>query len=96
MRLVTFLHDGNLRIGVVRDDDEVVEIEEPGDMLGLVASGDEGLAAARAALGAGRAATHRLDAVELLAPIPVPRGNVIAIGRNYQKHAAETAEAEGR
>ena len=29
-------------------------------------------------------------------PLPNPSGNVIAIGRNYEKHAAETARLEGR
>ena len=91
MRLVTFVHDGSLRIGVVRDDNEVVEIDEHGDMLGLIERGDEGIGAAQSAL-ASRGNAHRLEAVQLLSPIPVPRGNVIAIGRNYQKHAEETAE----
>lgn len=95
MRLLTFLLDGGNRIGVVRDEDEVVEIETRGNMLGLIEAGPDGLAAARSALSS-RAKAHRLESVQLLAPIPEPRGNVIAIGRNYQKHAAETADAEGR
>lgn len=65
-------------------------------MLSLIEAGDDGLAAARTALSSSRAHAFRLDGVELLSPIPLPRGNVIAIGRNYQKHAAETAAAEGR
>src|SRR5690348_10777023 len=80
----------------MRDDDELVEIDEATDMLALIESGAEGLAAARSALSSSRAKAHRLGAVELLSPIPLPRGNVIAIGRNYQKHAAETAAVEGR
>ena len=95
MRLVTFRVDGSSRIGVLRTDEEVVEIHEPGDMLGLIDSGTEGIAAARSAM-TSRARARRLDAIELLSPIPTPRGNVIAMGRNYQKHAAETAAAEGR
>lgn len=95
MRLVTFRVDGSSQIGVVREDDEVVEIAEKGDMLGLIESGAVGLAAARSAM-TSRARAHRLDTIELLSPIPAPRGNVIAMGRNYQKHAAETAAAEGR
>jgi 2-keto-4-pentenoate hydratase/2-oxohepta-3-ene-1,7-dioic acid hydratase in catechol pathway len=91
MRLITFRADGHARIGVMRDDDELVEIDEPGDMLGLIESGAEGLAAARSALSSSRAKAHRLDAVELLSPIPMPRGNVIAIGRNYRAHAEEGA-----
>jgi 2-keto-4-pentenoate hydratase/2-oxohepta-3-ene-1,7-dioic acid hydratase in catechol pathway len=95
VRLVSFRSDGGARLGVVRDDDEVVEIDEPGDMLALIEAGESGLAAARAALSSTRAKAHRLDAIELLAPIPQPRGNVIAIGRNYAAHAKEGA-AEGK
>jgi 2-keto-4-pentenoate hydratase/2-oxohepta-3-ene-1,7-dioic acid hydratase in catechol pathway len=36
-----------------------------------------------------------LDEVELLAPLDPPRGNVLAVGRNYAKHAAEGARARG-
>ena len=46
MRLVTFRVDGGSRLGVVRDDDEVVELSEPADMLSLIDAGDGGLAAA--------------------------------------------------
>jgi 2-keto-4-pentenoate hydratase/2-oxohepta-3-ene-1,7-dioic acid hydratase in catechol pathway len=96
VRLITFRAGGHARVGVMRDDDELVEIDESGDMLALIESGAEGLTAARSALASGHGKAHRLSAVELLSPIPLPRGNVIAIGRNYQKHAAETAAAEGR
>jgi 2-keto-4-pentenoate hydratase/2-oxohepta-3-ene-1,7-dioic acid hydratase in catechol pathway len=95
VRLITFRAGGQARVGVMRDDDELVEIDEPGDMLGLIEGGADGLAAARSALSSSRAKAHRLAAVELLAPIPLPRGNVIAIGRNYQKHAEESARKEG-
>jgi 2-keto-4-pentenoate hydratase/2-oxohepta-3-ene-1,7-dioic acid hydratase in catechol pathway len=95
LKLLTFRLNRDVRIGVLRDGD-VVEIEEPGDMLSLIDAGEEGLLAARSALASSRARAHRLDQVELLSPIPVPRGNVVAIGRNYQKHAAETAKVEGR
>ncbi len=96
MRLATFRIDGGSRLGVLRDQDEVVEISEPGDMLSLIDAGAQGLAAARAALSSSKARAHRLADVELLPPLQEPRGNVIAIGRNYQKHAEETAVVEGR
>ncbi|TMC51692.1 MAG: fumarylacetoacetate hydrolase family protein [Chloroflexi bacterium] len=96
MRLVTFRVDGGSRLGVLREQDEVVEVAEPGDMLSLIDSGEEGLAAARAALSSSKSKARRLADVELLSPLPDPRGNVIAIGRNYQKHAQETAVIEGR
>jgi 2-keto-4-pentenoate hydratase/2-oxohepta-3-ene-1,7-dioic acid hydratase in catechol pathway len=96
MRLVTFRGEGGARLGVLRNDDEVVEVAEPSDMLALIDAGDEGLRRVEAALTSSRARSRKLSDVELLAPLPTPRGNVIAIGRNYQKHAAETARIEGR
>ncbi len=95
MRLVTFRVSGDSRLGVVRDQDEVVEIAEPADMQSLVDAGEQGLAAARAALSSSKAKAHHLADVELLSPLPEPRGNIIAIGRNYQKHAEESARKEG-
>ena len=91
MRLVTFRTDGGPRLGVLRNGDEVVELDEPGDMLTLIDAGQDGLARAKATLGSTKSRAHRLDGLELLPPLPGPRGNVIAIGRNYQKHAEETA-----
>ena len=88
MRLLTFRVDGGLRIGLVRED-EVVEID--GDMLALIDSGDAGLEAARKAASSKSATTHPLDAVHAVSPIPAPRGNIVAIGRNYQAHAEEGA-----
>ena len=96
MRLVTFRAEGRARLGALRDGDEIVEIVEPGSMLALIDAGAEGLRMAEAALSSGKATTYRLGDVHLLPPIHEPRGNVIAIGRNYGKHAAETAKLEGR
>ncbi len=96
MRLVTFRTNGGARLGVVRNGDEVVEVDEPRDMLSLIDAGEEGLRKVEQALSSSRSTAHRLDALHLLPPLPEPRGNVIAIGRNYEKHAAETARAEGR
>lgn len=96
MRLVTFQAGGGARLGIVRNGDEVVEVDDPKDMLSLIDQGDEGLRKVEAALASPRSKAHRLDAVQLLAPLREPRGNVIAMGRNYQKHAAETAKIEGR
>ena len=95
MRLVTFRTEGVTRIGAVRDG-KVVELAEPRDMLSLIDAGDAGLDAARSALASNRARTIPVENVQLLAPVPEPRGNVIAIGRNYQAHAEESARAAGK
>ncbi len=96
MRLVTFRGDGRARLGVVRNGDEVVEVSEPASMLELIDAGQDGLARVESALSSSHARVHKLDGLALLPPLPDPRGNVVAIGRNYGKHAAETARVEAR
>src|SRR5690242_14881489 len=96
MRLVTFRGDGGARLGVLRNGDEVAEVSEPASMLALIDAGRDGLAKVESALSSSRARAHKLEGLPLLPPLPDPRGNVIAIGRNYEKHAAETARLEGR
>ena len=63
----------------------------PPDMLSLLRAGDRGLAAVAAHVArVDRDASHpRLADVDLLAPVPRP-GKIVAIGRNYADHAAET------
>ena len=97
MRLVTFHANGSTHVGVVgADGSHVVALDEPADMAALIDLGDRGLEAAREAAARSRGDGHDLKDVELLPPLPNPRGNVIAIGRNYEKHAAETARLEGK
>jgi 2-keto-4-pentenoate hydratase/2-oxohepta-3-ene-1,7-dioic acid hydratase in catechol pathway len=93
-----FKADGGSKLGALREggEDEVVEISDLADIRGVIDAGDEGLARVRAALSSSRSKSHRLAELELLAPLEEPRGNVIAIGRNYQKHAEETAFMDGR
>src|SRR5258708_29501964 len=40
-------------------------------------------------------AVHSLSDVQLAAPIPRPRKNIICLGQNYAEHAKESAEARG-
>jgi 2-keto-4-pentenoate hydratase/2-oxohepta-3-ene-1,7-dioic acid hydratase in catechol pathway len=68
----------------------------PADLLALIDAGDSGLDSVRKLMAkltpsAGVPVIRPLAGLELLAPLDPPRGNVIAIGRNYAKHAAETA-----
>lgn len=95
MRLVTFRINGSARLGVLRNGDEVVQVEEPGDMLSLIDAGREGLAKVQETLASSRSRARKLEDVDLLAPLPEPRGNILAMGRNYQKHAEESARKEG-
>src|SRR5947209_18091307 len=95
MRLLTFRRNGADGLGVLRPGqaDEVVELKQPPDMLTLIEAGDEGLTQVRAALSSSRTTTHRLQDIELLAPLTPPL-NIVAIGRNYGKHAEENAKQD--
>jgi 2-keto-4-pentenoate hydratase/2-oxohepta-3-ene-1,7-dioic acid hydratase in catechol pathway len=68
--------------------------ESSGDMLALLRAGPDILAAAIAAVEGSirRDGVHEyplLADIELLAPVPRP-GKIVAVGRNYADHAAET------
>jgi 2-keto-4-pentenoate hydratase/2-oxohepta-3-ene-1,7-dioic acid hydratase in catechol pathway len=98
MRLLMFKSEGGRKLGALRpgSNDEVVEISELPDLRALIDAGDEGLGRVRSALSSSHSKARKLADLELLAPLEEPRGNVIAIGRNYQKHAEETAFMDGR
>jgi 2-keto-4-pentenoate hydratase/2-oxohepta-3-ene-1,7-dioic acid hydratase in catechol pathway len=68
----------------------------PADIMALIDAGDAGMASVKQLVAklkpsAGAPIARPLADIRLLAPLDPPRGNVIAIGRNYAKHAAETA-----
>ena len=63
----------------------------PRTLLGLIEGGDETIARTRRALGAARAIP--IEEVRLLAPLPEPPHNIIAVGRNYRDHAQEFTDS---
>jgi 2-keto-4-pentenoate hydratase/2-oxohepta-3-ene-1,7-dioic acid hydratase in catechol pathway len=92
MRFLSYQTDAGPRLGVAQGD-RVVPL--PGhDMLGLIEAGPAGLDAARQAIAAG-GQTLALDSLTLLAPIPLPRRNIMCVGLNYMAHGKESAEAKG-
>ncbi len=94
MKLATFEYRGKISIGAVRDHELVsLEVAAP-DMLTLIDGGADALQQAQRALASASTAIP-LDQVRLLAPIPRPRKNIFAIGRNYADHAKESASARG-
>lgn len=101
MKLITFEEGGSQRVGAVLEG-RVVALPlaalgaspsgQP--MIGLLACGPEALAAVQTYLARvqrdWRPEHHpALERVKLLPPIPRP-GKIVAIGRNYADHAAET------
>ncbi|HLZ95711.1 MAG TPA: fumarylacetoacetate hydrolase family protein [Candidatus Dormibacteraeota bacterium] len=94
MRLLMFEVDGERRLGALRppSPNEVVDLAPVAhDVLALIDAGEEGLDQARRLVADPASPAHSLPDLRLLAPLDPPRGNIIAIGRNYQKHADETA-----
>ncbi len=92
MRLVTFRDGGDVRVGVETERailplDELVP-DAPRDMLAVVAAGEGLLARLREALNGGAQGLPK-DRVQIMAPVPVPRANVMCVGKNYYEHAAE-------
>src|SRR5215467_2834158 len=98
MRLLMFRDGAGRRLGALRGDDVVDLGIVAADLLALIDQGEDGLARAAALLErpeAGGAGLRRLADLELLPPLDPPRGNVVAIGRNYARHAREAAAARG-
>ena len=101
MRLVTYLVDGERRVGALRDR-EVVDLNRadatlPIDVVALLEAGAATLERARRAVASAAAESapvQSLEAVKLLAPIPRPP-KIVCVGLNYADHVAEAA-AHGR
>lgn len=88
MKLATFTHDGDTRVGVIYGD-EIADLggsDLPREMAGLLEGGDAALDRAREA---GEVAPRvALDAVRIESPIARPP-KILAVGLNYADHVAE-------
>ncbi len=105
MKLLMFRDGEASRLGVGRDGstDEVIDVAAaangagpgvPATVLDVVDGGEAALERLRVLVSSAPAGAVRpLAELTLLPPFDPPRGNVLAIGRNYQKHAEETARA---
>ena len=94
MKLLMFGKDRERHLGGLRPGhgDEVIELTELfADMRAVIDAGERGLADVSRALASHTGRSFRLADLDLLPPLDPPNGNVIAMGRNYQKHAEETA-----
>lgn len=91
MKLVTFTHDGQTRIGAV-EAEEVVDFmsvghQLPTDMLAFLEAGASAMQAARAACAAG-SGRIALASVRIEAPVRRPP-KILAVGLNYRDHVEE-------
>ena len=96
MRLVTFNKDGTEFIGAfLPESNKIVDFsktafELPDTILDLIDLGQLGLEQAGKAIKAASNETLvEFSEVTLKAPIPIPRRNILAVGRNYHEHAQE-------
>jgi 2-keto-4-pentenoate hydratase/2-oxohepta-3-ene-1,7-dioic acid hydratase in catechol pathway len=94
MRLLSYRSGGQQRLGA-RADGAIVDLNEvdpavPTDVVALLEGGDAAMAAARAALDAGRdnPAHHAPADAQLLPVVPRPP-KIVCVARNYAEHAAE-------
>ncbi len=95
MKLVTYLQDDAQRVGVLNRDESWVYPVSAADMLDLISRMDEDELAELRALSQKRAdkvsGAVQMDSVKLLAPIPVPKQDIVCLGVNYADHAVESA-----
>ncbi len=100
MRLVSFVHEGQIRLGAIRMagakelvfDLNRIEPRLPVQMEAFLESGQSALSLAAQALAhAPVKAALALDGLALKAPIPRP-GKIIAIGQNYLMHVEEAKQ----
>lgn len=87
MKLITFLYNGRERVGVIGKDGNVTPLASESLNAMLEEKGWREDAEEKA----GSAGTIPFSAVKLLAPIPVPRQDIICLGINYMEHAEESA-----
>jgi 2-keto-4-pentenoate hydratase/2-oxohepta-3-ene-1,7-dioic acid hydratase in catechol pathway len=99
MRLVTCKHRQRPHLGIVRDDFVVIpalanqaRFGAYDTILSLIEAGQEAYEALQEwVVGTNKPLGVKVDQVELLAPIPRPRKNIMCLGWNYVDHAQESA-----
>ena len=92
MRIATYSHKGQRHVGQISADGQhVTAFDLPDAQARLGAQSLIEAQVAGRALPALTCAPLALSAVQLQAPLPVPRRNVWCVGRNYHAHAKELA-----
>jgi len=88
MKFATFAEKGSEKVGLVDERAGKIHPVEAADMIDLIERFDEIRPSLRLNGGG-----IDLSGVELLAPIPRPRRNIICVGKNYRAHAKEFAQS---
>lgn len=110
MKFLSFIHQGEPRLGILSDDDKVVDLTArlaarpelglahvPVNVSDLISLGDVGLSGIQACLQEAVASgdAHRLADLDILPPLHMVK-NVFCVGRNYREHIIEGNLARGR
>jgi 2-keto-4-pentenoate hydratase/2-oxohepta-3-ene-1,7-dioic acid hydratase in catechol pathway len=95
MKLVTFNHSGNVEVGAIHKDQIMNLSNFAGDMISLIEMVHGGIEQLKDQIES-MSSGIPVESVELLAPIPEPRRNVMCLGLNYAEHAEEHYTASGR
>jgi len=98
LKLLTFRHANQTRIGLLRDQSVTPLDPAYGSLLDLIAAGPEtwNRLANMAQSPMTRDTDLKAGDIEWLAPIPLPRKNIMCLGWNYSEHVSESAAASGR
>ena len=92
MKLVTYLENGTEKVGALTaDGSAIVPLPVP-DMNTLIETMTLSQLSSAVTAAEGSGASVALADVELLAPIPRPRQDVLCLGMNYKAHASEAAK----
>ena len=92
MKLVTYLETGTEKVGALTaDGSAIVPLPVP-DMNTLIETMTLSQLSSAVTAAEGSGASVALAEVELLAPIPRPRQDVLCLGMNYKAHASEAAK----
>lgn len=89
MKIISYLENNNVRLGVVNNE-QVININEIfTDMLSIINQGNDGVEAIKEYISKNNNETLDIHKVQLLPPIPELKRNIICIGWNYLKHFEE-------
>ena len=91
MRFVSFIHNGKMQLGcLAQEEGRIINLTDAGladTLISLIELGDQGFK--KAAELENTSKTVPISDVEVLAPIPFPKRNIICVGKNYYEHSKE-------